>query len=91
MMRYEDFYKIVKRLNEIDEAYTEQEIACNAYIYKTEYDYSIDSGFPGLVMRTLCKSLVYDMDFNDYEEDMNTRLDIETMEEILQDFLVESC
>ena len=46
-LEYEDFYKIAKCLNEINNnVYTTQEIACNAYDYKLDYDYSIKQGFP---------------------------------------------
>ena len=41
-LEYEDFYKIAKCLNEINNnIYTEEEVACNAYDYKSDYDYSI--------------------------------------------------
>ena len=91
-LEYEDFYKIAKCLNEINNnIYTEQEIACNAYDYKLDYDYSIKQGFPSLIMRTLCKELVYDMDYEDYEEYTQELLDIETMNCILENFLNDKC
>ena len=91
-LEYEDFYKIAKCLNEINNNIcTEQEIACSAYDYKLDYDYSIEQGFPTLIMRTLCKELVYDMDYEDYEEYTQELLDIETMNCILENFLNDKC
>lgn len=84
-LEYEDFYKISKCLNEINNnIYTEQEIACNAYEYKLDYDYSIKQGFPTLIMQTLCKEISYDM----YTQDL---LDIETMNCILKNVLYDKC
>ena len=91
-LEYEDFYKIAKCLNEINNNIcTEQEIACSAYDYKLDYDYSIKHGFSTLIMRTLCKELVYDMDYEDYEEYTQELLDIETMNCILENFLNDKC
>ncbi len=84
-LEYEDFYKISKRLNEINNnVYTEQEIACNAYEYKLDYDYSIKQGFPTLIMQTLCKEISCDM----YTQKL---LNIETMNCILKNFLYDKC
>ena len=91
-LEYEDFYKITKCLNEINNNIcTEQEIACSAYDYKLDYDYSIKQVFSTLIMRTLCKELVYDMDYEDYEEYTQELLDIETMNCILENFLNDKC
>ena len=91
-LEYEDFYKISKCLNEINNnVYTEQEIACNAYEYKLDYDYSVKQGFPSSTMRDLCKEISYDMDYEDYEEHTQELLDIETMNCILENFLNDKC
>ena len=91
-LEYEDFYKIAKCLNEINNnIFTEQEIACSAYDYKLDYDYSIKHNFPSLTMCDLCKELVYDMDYEDYEEYTQELLDIETMNCILENFLNDKC
>ena len=91
-LEYEDFYKISKCLNEINNnVYTEQEIACNAYEYKLDYDYSVKQGFPSSTMRDLCKEISYDMDYEDYEEYTQELLDIETMNCILENFLNDKC
>ena len=42
-------------------------------------------------MRTLCKELVYDMDYEDYEEYTQELLDIETMNCVLENFLNDKC
>lgn len=88
-LKYQDFYRIVKCLNEINNnnIYTSRD----AYNYKVEYDCSIEQGFPSLVMRDLCKELVYDMDYKDYEEFTQELLDIETMSYTLKSFLIDKC
>lgn len=84
-LEYEDFYKISKCLNEINNnVYTEQETACNAYEYKLDYDYSIKHGFSTFIMQTLCKEISYDM----YTQEL---LNIETMNCILENFLYDKC
>lgn len=84
-LEYEDFYKISKCLNEINNnVYTEQEIACNAYEYKLDYDYSIKQGFPTFIMQTLCREISYDMHTQEL-------LDIETMNCILKNVLYDKC
>lgn len=91
-LEYEDFYKISKCLNEINNSiYTEEGVACNAYDYKSEYDYSVKQGFPSLTMRDLCKEISYDMDYEDYEEYTQELLDIETMNYTLENFLIDKC
>ena len=91
-LEYEDFYKIAKCLNEINNNIcTEQEIACSAYDYKLDYDYSIKQGFSSSTMRDLCKEISYDMDYEDYEEYTQELLDIETMNCILENFLYDKC
>ena len=91
-LEYEDFYKIAKCLNEINNNIcTEQEIACNAYEYKLDYDYSVKQGFPSSTMRDLCKKISYDMDYEDYEEYTQELLDIKTMNCILENFLNDKC
>ena len=89
---YEDFYKISKFLNEINNNIcTEEGVACNAYDYKSNYDYSIKHDFPSSTMRDLCKEISYDMDYEDYEEYTQELLDIETMNCILENFLNDKC
>ena len=91
-LEYEDFYKIAKCLNEINNnIYTEEEVACNAYDYKSDYDYSIKHNFPSLTMCDLCKEISYDMDYEDYEEYTQELLDIETMNCVLENFLYDKC
>lgn len=91
-LEYEDFYKIAKCLNEINNnIYTEEGVACNAYDYKSEYDYSIKQGFPSSTIRDLCKEISYDMDYEDYEEYTQELLDVETMNCTLESFLLDKC
>lgn len=56
MMTYDDFYTIAEYGNENWKgSFTPREIACNAYDYKVEYDYSIKQGKPTRTMIELCK------------------------------------
>ena len=55
-MTYEDFYDIAEYGNSNWKgSFTPREIACNAYDYKVEYDYSIKQGKPTRTMIELCK------------------------------------
>ena len=83
-MSYRDFYKLSKFLNETDEI----EIACLAYDYKKEYDYSIVIGYATSNLLRLCTELIYDMDFVDYLDIVNY-LTIEEMKEFLHKILDE--
>lgn len=83
-MSYRDFYKISKFLNETDEI----EIACLAYEYKKEYDYSIVIGYATSNLLRICTELIYDMDFSDYLDTINY-LTIEEIKEFLQKTLDE--
>ena len=93
MMRYADFYDIAEYGNKNWKgSFTPREIACNAYDYKVEYDYSIKQGKPTRTMIELCKLIYEDMDYADYaeiqEENGNT-LTVEQMKQILSDFVME--
>lgn len=83
-MSYRDFYKISKFLNDTNEI----EIACLAYDYKKEYDYSIVIGYVTSNLLRLCTELIYDMDFVDYLDIVNY-LTIEEMKEFLHKILDE--
>ena len=88
-LEYEDFYKIAKCLNEINNnIFTDAEIACSAYDYLIEYKYSKLNGKPTPTMKSLCENLVMDMDFTDYAEYEN-ELDVETMDRVLKNQLEE--
>lgn len=85
-MRYKDFYKIAKRLNELHgNVYTEQEVAENAHDYFTEYNYSIKRNKVSVVMFALCYDVILDSETEDL------RVTVTEMKEILQDFLKYKC
>ena len=92
-MDYSDFYTIAEHGNENWKgSFTPREIACNAYDYKVEYDYSIEQGKPTYTMIELCKLICEDMDYADYaeiQEESENTLTIEQMKQILSDFLME--
>lgn len=92
-MEYEDFYDIAEYGNANWKGYfTQKEIACNAYDYKVEYDYSIKQGKPTRIMIELCKLICEDMDYADYveiQEESENALTIEQMKQILSDFVME--
>ena len=93
MMEYDDFYKIAEYGNENWKgSFSPREIACNAYEYKVEYDYSIEQGKPTRTMIELCKLICEDMDYADYaeiQEESENALTIEQMKQILSDFVME--
>ena len=93
-MEYADFYDIAEYGNENWKgSFTPKEIACNAYDYKVEYDYSIKQGKPTHTMIELCKLLLLDMDFQDYFETLEeseNALTVEHMEKIITDFYFEN-
>ena len=93
MMTYDDFYTIAEYGNENWKgSFTPREIACNAYEYKVEYDYSIEQGKPTHTMIELCKLICEDMDYADYtetQEESEKALTVEQMKQILSDFVTE--
>ena len=92
-MEYNDFYAIAEYGNENWKgSFTPREIACNAYEYKVEYDYSIEQGKPTHTMVELCKLICEDMDYADYtetQEESEKTLTVEQMKQILSDFVME--
>lgn len=89
MLGYKDFYEIAKEGNKLWKgSFTEKEIALNAYDYLVEYEISYNEGKPTHTMIELCKLIVEDMDFIDYEN-TNTLLELETMDRVLKEFLEE--
>ena len=90
MMEFNDFYKIAEYGNEHWKgSFTPREIACNAYDYKAEYDYSIEKGKPTHTMIELCKLICEDMDYAEIQEESENSLTVEQMKQILSDFLME--
>ena len=76
-MTFEDFYKLAEYGNENWKgSFTPMEIACNAYDYKMEYDYSREHNKPTRTMIELCKLLLLDMDFQDYTDNRPARQSI---------------
>ena len=93
MLSYSDFYTIAETGNENWKgSFTPKEIACNAYDYKVEYDYSIEQGKPTRTMIELCKLICEDIDYADYAEiqrKSENALTVEQMKQILSDFVTE--
>ena len=93
MIEYNNFYAIAEYGNENWKgSFTPREIACNAYDYKVEYDYSIEQGKPTRTMIELCKLICEDIDYADYaeiQEESENSLTVEQMKQILSDFLTE--
>ena len=92
-MEFNDFYTIAEYGNENWKgSFSPREIACNAYDYKVEYDYSIEQGKPTRTMIELCKLICEDMDYADYTEiqkESENALTVEQMKQILSDFVME--
>ena len=92
-MDYSDFYDIAEYGNEHWKgSFTPREIACNAYDYKVEYDYSKEHNKPTHTMIELCKLICEDMDYADYaeiQEESENTLTVEKMKQILSDFVME--
>ena len=92
-MEYADFYNIAEYGNEHWKgSFTPREIACNAYDYKVEYDYSKEHNKPTHTMIELCKLICEDMDYADYaeiQEESENVLTVERMKQILSDFVME--
>ena len=93
MMGYDDFYIIAEYGSENWKGnFSPREIACNAYDYKVEYDYSIKQGKPTRTMIELCKLICEDIDYADYaeiQEESENALTVERMKQILSDFIME--
>lgn len=93
MLEYADFYNISEYASENWKGnFTQKEIACYAYDYKVEYDYSIEQSKPTRTMIELCKLICEDMDYADYSEiqgKSESALTIEQMKQILSDFVME--
>ena len=93
MLSYTDFYDIAETGNENWKgSFTPKEIACNAYDYKVEYDYSIKQGKPTRTMIELCKLICEDMDYADYaeiQEESENVLTVVRMKQILSNFVME--
>ena len=93
MITYDDFYTIAEYGNENWKgSFTPREIACNAYNYKVEYDYSIEQGKPTRTMIELCKLICEDMDYADYaeiQEESENALTVKQMKQILSNFVME--
>ena len=90
MMEFNDFYTIAEYGNENWKgSFSPREIACNAYEYKVEYDYSIKQGKPTRTMIELCKLICEDMDYAEIQEESENSLTIEQMKQILSDFVME--
>lgn len=84
LLTYNAFYRIAKRLNEMNgNTYTEEEIAENTYDYITSYRFDWSHGYANYTMKNLCKEI----DYNIKEEDLT----IEEVEEILENFLEKEC
>lgn len=90
-MEYQDFYDIAAYGSENWKGnLTPKEIACYAYDYQIEYDYSMRKGKPTRTMIELCKLCCEDMDYLNYPQiqEENT-LTVEQMQKILSDFMIE--
>ena len=91
-MDYAYFYNITKYGNENWKGnFTPREIACNAYDYKVEYDYSKEHNKPTHTMIELCKLICEDIDYTDYaeiQEESENTLTVEKMKQILSDFVM---
>lgn len=89
MLGYRDFLKIAKELNKINRGFfNDDELSEAAHIYTNEYDASIYNKVPTDIMICLCTDLVTDMDVHDYD-DVESELDIKTMCDILETYLLE--
>jgi hypothetical protein len=60
-MRYDDFYDIALYLNEINrDTFTPKEIACNAYIYYADFQWSKENNEVAYNIQELAKLLAED-------------------------------
>ena len=86
-MEYQNFYDITAYGSENWKGnFTPKEIACYAYDYQVEYDYSMYKGKPTRTMIELCKLCCEDMDLQIKEDSEFT---VEQMQEILHNFVTE--
>ncbi len=86
-MEYQNFYDIAAYGSENWKGnFTPKEIACYAYDYQVEYDYSMYKGKPTRTMIELCKLCCEDMDLQIKEDSEFT---VEQMQEILHNFVME--
>lgn len=61
MFNYERFYEIAERINENGRGdFTPREVACNAYSYLCEFNFSFKAQSPTETIKELCKLLVED-------------------------------
>lgn len=90
-MEYQDFYDIAAYGSENWKGnFTPKEIACYAYDYQVEYDYSMRKGKPTRTMIELCKLCCEDMDYLNYPQiQKESVLTVEQMQKILSDFMIE--
>lgn len=60
-MEYVDFYEIAEYLNAINrKTFSAREIACNAYIYKSDFEWSKENDKISFVIQELAKILAED-------------------------------
>ena len=90
-MEYQDFYDIAKYGSENWKGnFTPKEIACYAYDYQVDYDYSMRKGKPTRTMIELCKLCCEDMDYLNYPQiQEESVLTVKQMQKILSDFMIE--
>ena len=90
-MEYQDFYDIAAYGSENWKGkFTPKEIACYAYDYQIEYDYSMRKCKPTRTMIELCKLCCEDMDYLNYPQiQEESALTVEQMQKILSDFMIE--
>lgn len=89
-MEYQDFYDIAAYGSENWKGnFTPKEIACYAYDYQIEYDYSRRKGKPTRTMIELCKLCCEDMDYLNYPQYKESEITITQMEKIFHDILIE--
>lgn len=90
-MEYQDFYDIAAYGSENWKGnFTPKEIACYAYDYQVEYDYSMRKGKPTRTMIELCKLCCEDMDYLNYPQiQEENALTVGQMQKILNDFMME--
>ena len=90
-MEFNDFYTITEYGSKNWKGcFTPREIACNAYDYKVEYDYSIEQGKPTHTMIELRKLICEDRNYAEIQEESENEITVERMKKILSDFIMES-
>lgn len=89
LITFEDFYDIADYGNKNWKGnFSPKEIASNAHIYKADYDWSIDNNEVAPTMNSLCKLIMTDMDYADYEG-LNQDVNVKEMISILKNFIDE--